>query len=168
MIKKNDNMESIEAKNTINNNNVNCLMNTNIITQNEMQQHSTIDKKHKILIAEDDDINYLFLETILNDFCDLNLSLIHAKNGKEALDIFHSQEDLSLVLMDIKMPVMNGCVASKEIKHDKPDLPIIAQSAYADGAEKAMIIESCCDDFIQKPIDKDNLIILLRKHLKLN
>ena len=81
----------------------------------------------KILIAEDIHVNFMLLEAILKS---TNVKLVWAKNGKEAVDICMSNDDIDLVLMDINMPVMNGLEATAEIRKHNKDLPVIAQTAY--------------------------------------
>lgn len=108
-----------------------------------------------ILVVEDDDSNYLFLDELLSVF---NYLVVRAVNGLEAVEICKSNIRIDLVLMDIKMPVMDGYEATKQIRVFKPDLPIIAQTAYfiKEDHEKAMA--SGCNDYITKPLDKKVLI----------
>lgn len=115
-----------------------------------------------ILIAEDEEMNFMFFEELLSTF---NFNILHARDGLEAVNICKSNSNIDLVLMDIKMPVKNGYEATTEIKKDYPELPVVAQTAYAlpDDVEKAM--EAGCDDFISKPINKEVLIRILRKFL---
>lgn len=82
---------------------------------------------------------------------------IWAKNGQEAVNFCNQNPTINLVLMDINMPVMNGFLATKAIKKFKPDLPIIAQTAYAIAGDREKLIEAGCDDYISKPIKKDEL-----------
>ena len=110
-----------------------------------------------ILVAEDEQLNYLFLSEILQGE---KYQVIHALNGKEAVDIIYANDKIDLVLMDIKMPVMNGYDATKEIKKRKPHIPIIAVTAFALEEEKEMAFEAGCDDYLSKPIDNT---MLLRK-----
>ena len=122
--------------------------------------------KCKILIVEDEEINVLYLETIIHDFKDCNI--VHAKNGKEAVEIIQQDknETINLILMDLKMPVMNGFEATKEIKKIHPNTVVIAQTAYSTSNEKEKALESGCTDFISKPITKDMLNSVLNKYLK--
>ncbi len=103
----------------------------------------------KILIAEDEKTNYLFLEALLKR---TQVELIWAENGKVAIEAVQNNQDIDLVLMDIKMPEMNGYEATYEIKKLKPELPIIAQTAYALAGEKEKILGAGCDDYLSKPI----------------
>lgn len=103
----------------------------------------------KILIAEDEKTNYLFLEALLKR---TNAVLIWAETGKTALEAVQSDTEIDIVLMDIKMPEMNGYEATNEIKKIRPELPIIAQTAYALAGEKEKILSAGCDDYLSKPI----------------
>ncbi|MFW5852125.1 MAG: response regulator, partial [Bacteroidota bacterium] len=122
-------------------------------------------KTHTILIAEDEEINYLYIETLFEKNIQGNFSLLHAKNGKEAVDICHKNTDICLVLMDIKMPLMNGYEATKKIKSEFPNLPIIAQTAYSTESDKTIALSHGCDDFISKPIRKEMLFEIVKKHI---
>jgi len=103
----------------------------------------------KILIAEDERTNYLFLEALLKR---TNAILIWAETCKTALEAVQKDSAIDLVLMDIKMPEMNGYEATHEIKKIRPQLPIIAQTAYALAGEKEKILSAGCDDYLSKPI----------------
>ncbi|OFX16334.1 MAG: hypothetical protein A2033_08650 [Bacteroidetes bacterium GWA2_31_9] len=119
-------------------------------------------KNASVLIAEDEDMNYFFFEESLEDF---NVKIIRAKNGNEAVEIAKSTPDLKLILMDIKMPIMNGYEATRLIKQIRPELPIIAQTAYAQIGDREKAIESGCDDYISKPVNMDMFNSLLTKYL---
>lgn len=101
-----------------------------------------------ILIAEDEDMNYLFLETLLEP---MKLHLIRAKNGQEAVDLVQSDPTIALILMDIRMPIKNGQQAAMEIKLLRPDLPIIAQTAYALDFEIEKF-KKVFDGYLTKPL----------------
>ncbi|MBE0647927.1 MAG: PAS domain S-box protein [Bacteroidales bacterium] len=115
-----------------------------------------------ILIAEDEESNYTFLEHVLKR---TGVKLIWAQNGKDAVNIAQT-EKIDLILMDIRMPGMDGYEATEIIKKENKSLPIIAQTAYALKGEKELSIGSGCDDYISKPIDITELMGLLSKHLK--
>lgn len=114
-----------------------------------------------VLIAEDDDSSYKFAEMLLSK---ANFKVIRAFNGIEALEICKSRNDISLILMDIKMPKMNGIDATREIKKLFPGLPIIAQTAYAFSSDKELVLEAGCDDYITKPIQKSELFECINKY----
>ncbi len=121
-------------------------------------------KQHKVLVAEDEEYNYLFIEITLKE---MNIDVIHAKNGQESVDICKSNPDIDLILMDIKMPVMDGHQAAKLIKEFRPALPIIAQSAYALEREVTKY-EDVFDSYLTKPINKEELKKSLAEVLKIN
>lgn len=118
-----------------------------------------------ILVAEDDDYNYAFLETFLKDH---NLKLIRTTTGRETIKQALQHSDISLILMDIKMPDLSGIDATKEIKKQKPDLPIIAQTAYAYESDRLEILKAGCIDYLTKPIDKIRLLNSIHKNIKRN
>ncbi len=124
------------------------------------------DKKYEtqVLIAEDEDVNYTFLETLIEKKFGHEYKVLHAKNGQEAVDICKNT-NIALVLMDIKMPVMNGIDATKEIKKFNPSIQIIAQTAYSTNEDKEIAFSVGCDDFISKPINPANFITILNKHI---
>lgn len=103
-----------------------------------------------VLIVEDEFSNYLYLEELLEG---TDTELIYASNGQEAVDICTINKSVGLVLMDIRMPVMNGYIATKQIKALRPDLPVIAQTAYALETEMKGL-KGDFDDFLIKPINK--------------
>lgn len=104
----------------------------------------------KLLIVEDDDLNYSLLKELLKK---IRISTCYARNGLEAVNMIKDQPDISLVLMDIKLPVMNGNEATRQIKQIRPAITVIAHSAYAGRAEIKESFEAGCDDYITKPID---------------
>jgi CheY-like chemotaxis protein len=115
-----------------------------------------------ILIAEDEEFNYLLLEEHLMG---LNMKIIHAKNGKEALDICRANKDINLILMDIKMPVLDGYEAALQIKEFRPNLPIVAQTAYALAKEKEKYSSTAFDDYITKPFEETYLKQIIHKYI---
>ncbi len=110
-----------------------------------------------ILLVEDEPFCCLFFQTALRN---TDSTLLVAHNGQEAVDMIKKHPEISLVLMDVKLPVMNGLEATTQIKELRPDLPIIAQTAYALNNERQKILEAGCDDYISKPI---HIEILLEK-----
>ena len=112
-----------------------------------------------VVIAEDEQINYLFLKAVLKP---TKAKVIWTKTGRETIDVCNS-ENVDMVLMDIKMPDLNGLEATKEIKKIYPDLPIIAQTAYAMEEDEEASIQAGCDDYISKPIRPENLLTIMSK-----
>ncbi len=111
--------------------------------------------RQTILIAEDDDINFFYISTILKHSL---IEIIRAENGYEAVEHCKTNPEIEIVLMDLKMPDMDGFEATQQIKSDRPDLPVIAITAYSGTEDKEKAIESGCDDFITKPLKRDYLI----------
>ena len=116
-----------------------------------------------VLIAEDEENNYRLVVELLSG---LNLTIIHAENGREAVDKCSAGNEIDLVLMDIKMPVMDGYEATSILKKLKPSLPIIAQTAFAFESDKEKVFKAGCDDYISKPIKKELLIEMVKKYLQ--
>ncbi|MCG8698382.1 MAG: response regulator, partial [Bacteroidales bacterium] len=139
----------------------------NIKLEENINELSQSNNHVTILVVEDEEINYLYLETLFEEEKKYKFNVLHAKNGKEAIDLCQENENIDIVLMDLKMPVMNGFEASKIIKEKRPDLPIIAQTAYSTHSDKSLALNNGCDDFISKPIDRDKFFQLVYKHLKI-
>ena len=117
-------------------------------------------RKPLILIAEDVESNYKFLEIILKKEYDL----LWAKNGREAVD-FAMEHKPDAILMDIKMPVMDGIEALKEIRLHTDSLPVIMQTAYAFDTDRRVAEEAGCNGFITKPVMPRELKMYLDKYL---
>jgi PAS domain S-box-containing protein len=120
-------------------------------------------EKPLILIAEDDESNYDYLAIVIKLS---GYNHIHAANGKEAVDLCRQNPEISLVLMDIKMPVMNGDEATRQIRTFLPELPIIAATAHAQTGDEQRFREAGCNDYISKPINKDKLLAIIRKYVE--
>jgi two-component system CheB/CheR fusion protein len=123
---------------------------------NELDLH--VFKNKKILIAEDDPINRIYLEEILTN---TSLKTLWANNGAEALDLFKANEDLDLVVLDIRMPIMNGIVAANNMLQLKPSTRIIAQTAYAMEEDKERCFQAGFVDYISKPLQKQQLLEII-------
>jgi CheY-like chemotaxis protein len=133
--------------------------------ENEIEKEVDNKKKHTILIAEDEEVNFMVLEILLEEKIKLPCTIIHAKNGLEAVELCKNIPEIDLVLMDIKMPKMDGHEATKRIKEFRPNLPIIAQTAFSSPEEKEKALLSGCNDFIAKPISKDALNGVINDYL---
>lgn len=114
----------------------------------------------KILIAEDNDSNYILMTYILRKF----YLYERAKNGQEAVDMV-GKNDYDLVLMDIKMPVMDGLEATKAIKESKPELPVVALTANAFDSDRQLAVDAGCDAFLAKPVSSELCLQTIRKIL---
>jgi PAS domain S-box-containing protein len=115
-----------------------------------------------ILIAEDEEVNHIYLSEVL---LGTNVNVLSAKNGLEAVDIARKDRDIDIILMDIKMPELNGYEATKIIKQIRPTLPIIAQTAYAMAGDREIALSEGCDDYISKPVKKDKLLSIIQKYI---
>lgn len=115
-----------------------------------------------ILIAEDEDANFILLSAML---AKTKCKILRACNGAEASELLKLTPEISLIIMDIKMPVMNGIDATQLIREYNKNIPIIAQTAYAQDEDKQLAFEKGCNDFLLKPIVKNDLINLIYKYL---
>lgn len=103
-----------------------------------------------ILIAEDNDSNYILMTYILKR----SYQFLRAKNGQEAVDMVE-KGGIDLVLMDIKMPVLDGLQATAKIREAHPELPIIALTANAFDSDRQLAMEAGCNDFLSKPVSSE-------------
>ena len=117
-----------------------------------------------ILIAEDVESNFLYLKAVLSK---LNANVFWAKNGLEVLEICEKEEIMDLVLMDLQMPEMNGYEATQILKKKYPNLPVVAQTAFAMSDDRAKALDAGCDDYLAKPIKSKDLLSIAEKFLKL-
>jgi PAS domain S-box-containing protein len=115
-----------------------------------------------ILVAEDDEVSTLLLKKNLKGE---NITVLYAVNGEQAVDIVRHHPEINLVLMDIKMPLMNGYEATKLIKQLRPHLPVIAQTAFTSKEDRQKAKEAGCNSFITKPINKIELLELMNELL---
>jgi CheY-like chemotaxis protein len=117
---------------------------------------------YTILIAEDDDTNF---EYILRIYRETGLTILRAKNGKEAIDCSRDNPDIRLIFMDGMMPVMTGYDATREIRVFRPTLPIVILTAYVSQTSIRDAVISGCNDYLAKPIGRDELLTMLKKWL---
>jgi len=115
-----------------------------------------------ILIVENEKNNHAYIEELLKS---KNIKTLHAWNGKEAVEIVKNHTDISLVLMDIKMPIMNGYEATQLIKQIRPKLPVIAQTALDFSNNKQQALAAGCDNYLAKPINKDYFMEVINSYL---
>ena len=116
--------------------------------------------KPTLLIAEDEESNYLLLKTILHKYC----NLIRAKTGLEALALFKENE-VDLILMDIKMPVMDGLEATRRIRLKGGTLPIIALTANAYDSDREKAYLAGCNNYMAKPVMAAKLREMIHSYL---
>jgi PAS domain S-box-containing protein len=124
------------------------------------KSHSLKDKK--ILVAEDDLLNYKLIEAILSKS---DATLFWARDGMEAVELIKSGKDFDLVLMDLRMPNMDGFQAAREIRGLKKSLPVVAVSAYSLGDEKDLAFLSGFDDYLTKPVNQEMLLNAVNKYV---
>jgi hypothetical protein len=143
-------------------------------TENEektmLQNEFSIEKTHihskglKILIAEDDEISEKLITTLISK---ISSEILIAGTGKEAVEICRNNPDIDLILMDIKMPDINGYEASRQIRKFNKDVIIIAQSAFGLTGDREKAIEAGCNEYISKPIKKIILFEKIENYFKL-
>ena len=141
------------------------------ISENHWKKTSTLGPKEKIglekvkiLIAEDDANSYKYIETVLNKE---GINVIHTINGADTVEKAKSDEEIDLILMDMRMPVMDGYEATKRIREFNKEIPIIAQTAFAFASDKNNVMEAGCTDFISKPLKKTELLRIINKYLNI-
>ena len=117
-----------------------------------------------IVIVEDVDFNFLLLKKQLKK---TNANIIWLKNGQEAVDYIKEKQKADVILMDVRMPVMNGIDATKVIKQLDNSIPIIMQTACVVGSDYEDVKSSGCDDYIFKPIIAEELLEMINKYINL-
>jgi CheY-like chemotaxis protein len=115
----------------------------------------------KVMIAEDESVSDQYLTAVISE---ITGNIFHARTGKEAVEIFKKNPDIDLILMDIKMPVMNGYEATKEIRKLSKEVVIIGQTAYAMFGDREKVINAGCNEYISKPVDKEELTELINSY----
>lgn len=122
-------------------------------------------RKFTTLIAEDDEISFELYKARLKNF---NLEIIHASNGQIAVEKVKENQHIDLILMDIRMPILNGYEATKQIRELNTKVPIIAQTAFAAIPEHQKILEMGFTEFFAKPLDESILGTLINKYKSSN
>lgn len=128
--------------------------------KNNEQAGKPLFEGKKILVVEDELNNQLYLKTILKE---LPLHVLWAKNGLEAVTVFKKESNIALVLMDIRMPLLDGYQATKMLLDLKPNTKVIAQTANAMSGDKEKYLDIGFVDYVPKPISKEKLIETLAK-----
>lgn len=113
-----------------------------------------------ILVVEDEPMTYKLIQVMLSK---TGVNLIKAEDGQTAVSICKKDKNISLVLMDIGLPKMNGYDATRHIKKINPNLPIVAQTAYVMKDHKRMCFEAGCDEYLAKPYSSTDLIKKIKK-----
>ena len=130
--------------------------------ENNFDNKNPKQTKKTILITEDQESNFMLLEVLLGIW---GVNTIRACNAQEAVDMCNENKKIDLVLMDIRLPDFSGLEATRLIKNVHPDLPIIAQTAYAIIGDREKALDAGCNEYITKPIRKDKLFELLERFL---
>ncbi|MEI6885099.1 MAG: PAS domain S-box protein [Bacteroidota bacterium] len=117
--------------------------------------------KPVVLVAENDAANFQLIEVMLRGS---GVRIIAASNGKEAVDCCRGNDNISLVLMDMKMPVLDGFEATRQIKSFRQNLPVIAVTAFALSGDEKRAIEAGCNDYLAKPFVKTVLLNKLKRY----
>lgn len=131
------------------------------MTENQtVKQHNYFGKT--ILIVEDEENNYKYLEEILNP---TGAKIIWAQNGLVAVQEVIEKKNIDIVLMDVKLPIMDGYTATTKIKALRENLPVVIQTAFGLKGDKKKSLELGCDDYIAKPIVKNELLTILDRFL---
>jgi len=117
----------------------------------------------KVLVAEDDQISFNFISIVLRNY---SKEIIRAKTGNEAIEKCRLNPDIDLILMDVKMPGLNGYLATKQIRQFNKDVVIIAQTAFGLTGDKEKALYAGCNNHISKPIKIEKLLELIHKYFK--
>ena len=121
-------------------------------------------KTYTILIVDDEHVNYLYINLILKN-SGLNLNTFYAKTAKETIEFCKENPDIDIILMDIRMPNMDGFEITRQIRKFNKDIVIVAQTAYVLEKDRKKALEAGCNDYISKPIDKRKLLGIIEKFL---
>ncbi|MEA1875693.1 MAG: response regulator [Bacteroidota bacterium] len=128
-------------------------------TQNKEEESGVSLKNLSVIVAEDDETSRMLFETILENHVK---GITYTTTGKETIEKFCENPDTDIILMDIKMPDINGYDATREIRKFNKDVIILAQTAYGMSDDKEKALEAGCDDYIAKPIKKEILFEKIR------
>ncbi|MBN2614378.1 MAG: response regulator [Bacteroidales bacterium] len=136
-------------------------VNTEVVTQTDRQLS---ENRPLILVAEDEEVNYQYIEILLRKF-PIPIDIHHVMNGQEAVTYCQNGHKVDMILMDIKMPEMNGIEATKLIREKHPLLPIVAQTAYARVEDKEAALAAGCNEYLSKPFRKDHFYEMMAHYL---
>jgi two-component system, sensor histidine kinase and response regulator len=131
-------------------------------TDKEKPRENRMTEKKTVLVVEDEEYNFYLTREILNF---KNIHVIHAWNGKEAVSFVEENPGIDLVLMDIKMPIMGGYEATRLIKEQRPELPVVALTAYALLGDREKALQNGCDDYLAKPVSMKDFEAVVDKYL---
>ena len=117
--------------------------------------------KLKILIVEDDTINAYYLSEVVEE---ISKETLTANSGLKGIELFSNHSDIDLVLMDIKLPDINGYEVTKQIRNYNKKVIIIAQTAYALSSDRIKALDAGCNDYVSKPVSQEMLLKTINKH----
>ncbi len=123
-------------------------------------------KTINLLFAEDDLVNYMYLQEIIS--IEEGFTVKGFYNGKDLFQEFSNNNNYDIVVLDIQMPIMNGIECMKEIKKIKPEVPVIAVTAFAMSSDKDKYLDMGFDDYISKPINVDNFFRIINNQVDKN
>lgn len=129
--------------------------------EEDQLQHMNQATIFNVLVAEDDENSLMYLKAILDN---RNVKLYESTNGKEAVGFIKNHPEIGLVLMDLKMPEMDGFEAIRQIKKIRPTLPVVAQTAYAFAEDREKARKAGFDEYLSKPIKKQTLLEIINKY----
>jgi PAS domain S-box-containing protein len=136
-----------------------------ILSDTSTAENKKISKGAFILVAEDDETNFFFLNSLLTR--ETEASILHARNGREAIELFKANPGIILILMDVKMPEIDGFEATRQIKLIKKDIPIIGITAYAMSGDEERVLSAGCDGYLSKPINRRSLLDKMSELIKI-
>jgi len=136
-------------------------INEPVVQQIVPSENNDLIRKLKILIAEDDKVSEMLIDKTLKTF---GKEIIKARTGVEAIEACKKNPDIDLVMMDIRMPDMGGYDATRQIRKFNKEVVIIAQTAHGLYGDREKAIEAGCNDYIAKPINKAELLLLIQKY----
>jgi CheY-like chemotaxis protein len=137
--------------------------NLNNIIKTKIEKEFECLENVKIMVVEDLEVNQLMIRDMLLPY---NVNIIQALNGKECLEKFYENNDIELILMDLDLPIMDGYEATKFLRKIDNVIPIIAQTAYSQKENRERAKKIGFNDFITKPINKKELLLLIQKYLQ--
>ena len=139
--------------------------NKTVLSGTSGMEHKKIISGALILVAEDEETNFFYLNALLTR--ETGATVLHASNGREAIELFKANPGIILILMDIKIPEVDGLEATRQIKLINQDVPIIAITAYAMSGDEERILAAGCDGYISKPISKKILLEKMAEFIKI-
>jgi len=131
--------------------------------KNNIQRASDLDwREHTILVVEDVETNLMFIKAAIDK---TRISILWARDGMEAIEKVQENKSIDVVLMDLRMPNLDGFRATEIIKSIRKDLPVIAQTTFTDEMDKERVFDAGCDAYLAKPIRLETLLETIAKFL---